>query len=94
MSNDIKDFMLGSDWRVDAWEPDHGYENRKYEVVSVRNKKGFIEEYAEGSYTNLPDAIKAADKSYDHLTNTEVEYYTVQVRTNFSDYGCDVVYER
>lgn len=64
-----------------------------YSVFSIRNYKGFTEEYYEDDYSTLSEAKEVADKLYDHLTAVERKYNTVEVRV-FNGYDYEVVYER
>lgn len=66
---------------------------KMYEVVSVRDNKGFVEEYQEKSFVSIDDAKALSDKLAGNLTREEQSYNRVEVRTELTDMGYDVVYE-
>lgn len=66
---------------------------KNYSVFSIRNCKGYTEEYYEDDYSTLAEAREVADKLYDHLTTRERKYNTVEVRI-FNGYEYETLYKR
>lgn len=66
---------------------------RKHEVVLVRSKHNFYEEYNEGTYKSIKQAKDLANELAGRLTPLERKYNTVEVRTNFNEYDYEVVYQ-